>query len=342
MSRFIQFRKTIRQLQAAFTLIELLVVIAIIAVLIGLLVPAVQKVREAANRMKCANNLKQLGLACHQYHDVYHRLPPGGRTNPWPPTNWADTDGGDKGSWLVYTLPYMEQDNLFKTLVKLNEPDYNSIRNSILPKTRLPYARCPSDSYERPDGRWEVSNYTGSLGPSGGPPYTNCLDPFDVQLLTGQYKDIAIFNWYGQTENPSELPGLLNMFGCRIAFENIPDGLSQTLMLGETLPGEHRFMYDGSWAGFQANGRCSTTLIPINYHTDHFAVTPVGCLDEQGKPDLHDIRNWALSTGFKSWHPGGANFVFADGSVHFLNQTIDMRTYQLLGSRFDGRPVPSY
>src|SRR5438874_9891675 len=93
-----------------FTLIELLVVIAIIAVLIGLLLPAVQKVREAANRMKCANNLKQFGIACHLYHDTNKVFPPGAKTIPYLQ--------GDKGSWLVLTLPYMEQDVLFQQFPK--------------------------------------------------------------------------------------------------------------------------------------------------------------------------------------------------------------------------------
>src|SRR5262245_51513704 len=94
----------------AFTLIELLVVIAIIGVLIGLLLPAVQKVREAANRIKCANNLKQLGLAVHMYADTTNgQVPPGGGTNPH--FDWSDT--GDTGSFHTYLLPYMEQDNLF-------------------------------------------------------------------------------------------------------------------------------------------------------------------------------------------------------------------------------------
>src|SRR5438270_10684488 len=113
----------------AFTLIELLVVIAIIAVLVGLLLPAVQKVREAANRMKCSNNLKQLGLACHMYHDTYKIFPPGAKTIPTG--NWD----GDKGSWLVLTLPYMEQDTLFRQIPKPDEPLYNSIKNSPMGTT---------------------------------------------------------------------------------------------------------------------------------------------------------------------------------------------------------------
>src|SRR5687767_4649850 len=107
-----------------FTLIELLVVVAIIAILIGLLLPAVQKVREAAARAKCQNNLKQFGLALHHYHDARGRLPPGGSYNPSPP--WATTWDGDKGSWIVYTLPFLERDDLFRQFPALDVPGVDS------------------------------------------------------------------------------------------------------------------------------------------------------------------------------------------------------------------------
>src|SRR5438876_9585811 len=168
----------------AFTLIELLVVIAIIAVLIGLLLPAVQKVREAANRLKCQNNLKQFGLAFHNYYDTNQKLPPGGGIGPnLTKLNTAAGDpnkyniwGADKGSWLVYSLPFLEQDNLYKAIPhKFNStvpdpPDDNLMIWDWTPydpnypwPVKLPYGRCPSDGWNV-DASY-VTNYAGSMGP---------------------------------------------------------------------------------------------------------------------------------------------------------------------------------
>ena len=163
--------KKISTLSRAFTLIELLVVIAVIAILVGLLLPAVQKVREAANRMKCSNNLKQLALAFHNYYDVNQLFPPGGGTDVPNGSIWGD----DHGTWLVYTLPFMEQDNLYKRIPhkfdKAPSPPDNADQiwswtpydpNYPWPQN-LPYARCPSDSWNL--GASFVCNYCMSMGP---------------------------------------------------------------------------------------------------------------------------------------------------------------------------------
>src|SRR5262249_24795461 len=134
--------------------------IAIIAVLVGLLLPAVQKVREAANRLKCQNNLKQWGLALHSYHDVNGYLPPGG----WSvPNDWNGWWAGEKGSWIVFTLPYIEQNNIYQAMPNLSQPLYNSLVNQELAGvTRFEILRCPSDAFKPGDS---YSNYQGSMGP---------------------------------------------------------------------------------------------------------------------------------------------------------------------------------
>jgi prepilin-type N-terminal cleavage/methylation domain-containing protein/prepilin-type processing-associated H-X9-DG protein len=312
-------------LRRAFTLIELLVVIAIIAVLIGLLLPAVQKVRESANRMHCVNNLKQLALGCHMYQDVNKGVfPPGGLGH------WAS--GDDRGSWLVYILSYIEQDNLAKAIgpLNINNSVGEAVKRHVLP-TRVPLFRCPSDDW---DFEAPVSNYVGSVGPQ-------CLGAncggtaFDIYC-----RPPADWNWgytqsppHGNTTDPKEVRGMFNRYGAPIRLTSVRDGTSNTFLLGECLPYEHLDNFGSrNWALQNGgNSHCATT-IPLNYKTDYH--------DPQGRPcaeAYHNFMNWILAWGFKLNHPGGANFAFVDGSVHFLNQGIDVRTYNLLGCRNDGQ-----
>jgi len=354
-----KFRLAMRtRLGNAFTLIELLVVIAIIAILVGLLLPAVQKVREAANRMKCSNNLKQYGLACHSYHDVNGYFPPGGKVIP----DWSWTDG-QKGSWQVFVLPYMEQQNIFALIPNPAVPYWDSItgttggkpggqpentfdcliRHTGSPISKLPYARCPSDGFQ-PDTPY--SNYVGSLGPqcaTGGPcnydPHQIFCHPFESGLGDWGYSDPHEWYNHGNTIDATNLQGMFCRVGAKVNMASVTDGLSNTIMIGESLPAQHdHLQWDGGdayWAHFNGGSSHASTIVPINYRSDSLA----NCIGGDMSDPQHSFVNWNVSWGFKSKHSGGVNFVFGDGSVHFLSQTIDMRTYCLLGCRKDNMVV---
>lgn len=324
----------------AFTLIELLVVIAIIAVLIGLLVPAVQKVREAANRMTCSNNLKQIGLACTGYHDNVGRYPPGGLMGR--NSNNTDWDwGDDRGTWLVWILPYVEQDTTFKRIqtlggtLNLNSVD-QSVKNPIgvargnstFNDLRVKTYRCPSDGYWIDNA---VMNYAGSLGPQ-------CLDG-----QCGYYPNQPWCNpaanltmgygaspGHGNSDNAADIRGMFNRIGAKIRMSSVTDGTSNTILAGEQVPYLHDHYGDGSWAHFNGGSSHVGTIVPINYK-----VLRVDCNSnpQQG------YNNWNISWGFKSGHSGGSNFAFVDGSVRFLSESTDHRAYQLMGCRNDGQPV---
>jgi prepilin-type N-terminal cleavage/methylation domain-containing protein/prepilin-type processing-associated H-X9-DG protein len=327
--------------RGGFTLVELLVVIAVIGVLVALLLPGVQKVREAAARVRCQNNLKQLGLACFSYQDAHGALPPGGD---------GLTDQG--GSMLVYTLPYLEQENLYRQ-VRRYPTISAAVTGGVLPY-KLPYARCPSDVDEPENPRY--CNYRGSMGPQCnlGP----CgYDPFQ-RLCNGTATDPTqplvpptypgydnSPNW-GDTTDPGKVRGLFNRGGAAITLASVTDGLSNTLMIGEMLPHinvSYRFsIHDSGWANWDGGSNPASTIVPINY-----PISP----DDYGMPDFtscsvncpegpeHCLWNWAVSWAFKSNHPGGSNFVFGDGSVRFVHQDIDYQTYQYLGCRNDGQLV---
>ncbi len=324
-----------------FTLIELLVVVAIVGVLIGLLLPAVQKVRESANRLRCQNHLKQLALACHDYHAIFDAFPTGGD---------GMTDKG--GSLLVHTLPYLEQDNLYRAIRRY--PTIGAATAAgVLPRP-LPYGRCPSDAADPTNPRY--CNYRGSmgpqcdLGPCGDDPFqpycngtaTNPTQPLSPPTCAG-YSNSP--NW-GDTTDPTQVRGIFNRGGARITSADVTDGLSNTLLIGEMIPYlnvSYRFsITDAGWANWDGGSNPSSTIVPINYPINPddygqpvFTVCAVNCPEGS----RHCIWNWAVSWGFKSDHPGGANFAFADGSVHFVNETIDHKAYQYLGCRNDGQVV---
>jgi prepilin-type processing-associated H-X9-DG protein len=354
-------------------LIELLVVIAIIGVLIALLLPAVQKVREAANRMQCTNHLKQLALACHGYQDSNRQFPPGGY---WNPPERANSIRADRGSWLFLILPYIEQDTVYNPLsfylavpehpydpnwAQYPEPDrwayragadiYSFINNWVayhnLPRhpikdNRFPLFRCPSDPYVPttcPPSL--VCNYIGNVGPqcinapcSGADFNTNCNNPsWGIFASRGD----------GRSTNPSDIQGMFNVFGACIRMADVLDGTSNTFLIGETLPGQHTkalefltpaTLDDGGWTRARGAAAYGFTTIPLNTFTTFGTVGGDPCVNA-----LRNLNNPAVSEGFKSLHAQGANFALVDGSVRFISQFIDMRSYQYLGARADGRVI---
>ena len=322
----------------AFTLIELLVVIAIIAILIALLLPAVQQAREAARRTQCKNNLKQYGLALHNYHDQFGQFAPGGtwdpeRTNDW---DWESSNQPQIG-WQVRVLPQMEQ-----------APVYNQLRMDQTYQDRVtfpdgkaawqhqtPYARCPSDT--SPDLEWGQvyqSSYTGSLGSQGTPSANGSCNVWN-QFAEKKSDDQPGGDWrvnHGNTWQRGFLSGMFTRMGAKVRHSDVLDGESNTILVGEILSRctDHK----AGWWHFNGSGNAhSSTVVPINNMTtcpDATNVTHPSCTAQD---------NWNFSWGFRSDHPGGAQFLFADGSVHFLSSTLDHTTYQRLGGRSDRQPV---
>jgi prepilin-type N-terminal cleavage/methylation domain-containing protein len=339
-----------------FTLVELLVVIAIIGVLIGLLLPAVQKIREAAARIKCANNLKQLVLASHLYHDTTGTLPPAGFMNPgdWSGNGVWDHQGGwqaDKGGFHLHILPYMEQDNLFKQVAAfdLYTPNIDTITRAIwadgttapigplAARPKMPYWRCPSDGWK---SGANASNYVGNGGiVDYGGSWASCgYDPFSPLYCNGA----AIgHNWtcYGAENGMFRYIDTPRSPPLRLA--SATDGTSNTILLGEDLIDKHIYLYGdqsdsdrGPWSmdvGFQLH----VGQIPINYPITSADIAPGFCTPDP-KTNLYNLP---VAAGFKSNHTGGANFAVLDGSVHFISQGIDQITLIKLCVRNDGEVV---
>jgi prepilin-type N-terminal cleavage/methylation domain-containing protein/prepilin-type processing-associated H-X9-DG protein len=313
-----------RHPQSAFTLIELLVVIAIIAILIALLVSSVQKVRQAANRIQCQNNLKQLALAAHNHHDARKQFP----TGLHQPVKMGDGRYAGGTCWMVELLPYIEQDNLHK------QWDYNDYSNNVaggpgsITARVIPIDRCPSDEVN-------LQAY---------------YDKLAVPQMKGYYGLGTYCGNAGKRSFPADQLTRDGIFSLdsKVRLADITDGSSNTFLFGErwhrdpeydriavVRPAYYPLADQGAWglaawtttAGGPLGSYTLSSAVPINYRV----------------PPSTSVGDWPTISdrlcAFGSGHQGGANFALADGSVRFVSESIALETLQALSTRDGGEFV---
>jgi len=309
--------------RSGFTLIELLVVIAIIAILIGLLVPAVQKVRETANRISCSNNLKNIGLAYNNYYSTYNKFPFSASNNAAAPEGWG-----------TYILPFIEQDNLFKQYNE-NAPFFYTnaaagIDNQAVVNNRIKILECPSAP--------PTHAYTYPYPP---PPYS----PFPFLTWSGASSDygpiIGVNSSLasGLGLDPASLDGILQP-DTNIRFGDILDGSSNTILIAEMAArpklyqaGHQITGFFTYWSGAGGWGDATTGNFQLCASSADGTQSP--CILGPQSPNGCGI-NCSNDFGVYAFHTGGANVVYADGSVHFLPATLNINILVALISRAGG------
>lgn len=299
-----------------FTLIELLVVIAIIAILIALLLPAVQQAREAARRAQCVNNLKQLGIALHNYHDTHNVMPPG-----WigVQSNTPNMEGNSGFAWGAHLLPYIDQGPLYNRL-NFSRECYDAAWNAPALSAVLASFRCPSDPSTN---TWSImdeagtntvlatlptANYVGNFGTEG--PEDLCASgPFPAAQCQGE----GVF-----------------FHNSAVRLRDITDGSSNTVLLGEhrtdtraSTVAAHGFEWHSTWVGYVAGGEeAAARFLGVADHTPNH-------------PSLH-------MEDYSSWHTGGVHLLFGDGRVRFVNENVDHVVFKGVITRQGGETIGEF
>ncbi len=306
----------------AFTLVELLVVIAIIGVLVALLLPAVQAAREAARRMQCINNLKQIGLGLANYESSFQQFP-----IQYSVQDEAGIDGSGL-SWMMSILPFIEQQALFDSIDPTGsmQAGQGMVRLENYPAIRTPIDAylCPSD----PEAKEKIfEDVWGAVGiPFATLSYVGVIGPHDIGngSIFGGLPDCHNFSQYGLKECSGTFWRHTHL--APVKLKSFTDGLSNTTIVGEVLFEFSSFKY---WA--LSNGTFASTHAPLN-----FTAAP-GDPPEISDPWL----GWRNNTGFRSRHPGGAHFLWGDGHIAFFSEAIDEVVYRGLSTRA-GEEIVAY
>jgi prepilin-type N-terminal cleavage/methylation domain-containing protein len=305
--------RLLRRMRDGFTLIELLVVIAIIAILIALLLPAVQQAREAARRTQCRNNLKQIGLALHNYHDVHNVFPPSevhtfaflnGNNNDW---------GNSTGTWPIFLFPFTDQAPVYQTLNL--EARYDSGSNLTAIRKKYPFLICPSNS----------------IGDkiSGGNFNSHVIHYFAVYGGGDPGGGRARQQWsIGSTRN-LDLRGIMN-YNSNSSTANVTDGTSNTLINMEVRGYRPQAVNQPGTPSSRDAGRGMRWEVSTGTH-----LQPINGVDGTSSSNCPSCR-WENASSF---HTGGAFGLLADGAVKFVSENINSNTYKLLGAMADGNPV---